>query len=247
MHFSVEIPPDHPALPGHFPGMPVVPAVVLIEHLAFQLKQLVGVSVSSVKQLRLLDPVQPGQSVEVAVSEKGGESWRLTCSVGDKTVAKGVLSSRKGEPEEVGPYTRTQTPPDYRSARELYRQLPHAGSMQLVDELALYPSGAQTQITVDEHHPLVSGRCLPTWVMLEYAAQLMACRKLTLGGEPLRKAVVVMVRSLECVQPSVPVGETVDVCVTEDVAQPGAVQCRFSACMGGKVIAGGAFTVVSEG
>ena len=29
---SFTIPHDHPALPGHFPGNPLVPAVVLIDH-----------------------------------------------------------------------------------------------------------------------------------------------------------------------------------------------------------------------
>lgn len=225
--------------------MPLVPAVVLIEKLALQLEQLVGVSVSAVQQLRLLEPVQPGQIIEVAVREKDSESWRLACKVGEKTVAKGVFTVGREEPEVDEP--QNQPSPEYRPAGELYQQLPHADSMRLVSELALYQSGARTRVTIDGRHPLASEQRLPAWAMLEYAAQLMACRKLALGGEPLRKAVIVMVRSLQCAVPSVPAGETVEVFVTEDVAQPGAVQCRFSARMAGKVIAGGAFTVVSEG
>lgn len=58
--------PEHPCLPGHFPGQPVVPGVVLLdEALALLLAATPGLRVAGLPAARFLRPVLPGEEVEV--------------------------------------------------------------------------------------------------------------------------------------------------------------------------------------
>jgi len=245
MQFSLEISPDHPALPGHFPGMPVVPAVVLIEQLARSLEEKTGQRVCSVRQLRLLGLIEPGQRIDVEVREKGADSWRLTCQVAGKPVAKGIFSREAAEDAEA--VATGASSADYQEAAPAYQQLPHSGSMQLIGDFTMSGNGAEAEVTLAEQHPLADSEGVPAWAMLEYAAQLMACRKVCMGGETMRKAVIVLVRSLQCPGSlKLSPGSALGVRVVEEVAQPGAVQCLFSATSGGQLVASGEFTVLSE-
>jgi predicted hotdog family 3-hydroxylacyl-ACP dehydratase len=246
MQFYIEISPAHPALPGHFPGAPVVPAVVLADQIAGALERAVGKPVYSIRQLRLLGLIEPGHRVEVDYQEKTPDSWRLTCKVAGQLVAKGIFS---GQPPEINGLENVAAPQsaDSQMAASVYEQLPHADSMQLIDEFDLTANGARTRAGIGENHPLADESGLPAWATLEYAAQLMACRKISMGGEPMNRAVIVLVRSLvRNTANAVPVGSELSVEVSEEVAQPGAVQCAFTAARGGELIASGEFTVVSE-
>ncbi|XKH01050.1 hypothetical protein LG325_13325 [Marinobacter nauticus] len=225
--------------------MPVVPAVVLIERLARSLEEKIGQRICSIRQLRLLGLIEPGHCIDVEAQEKGADSWRLTCQVAGKPVAKGAFSCASAQ--DAVAMAASASPSDYQEAAPAYQQLPHSGSMQLIDDFAMFENGAETEVTLAEQHPLADSEGVPAWAMLEYAAQLMACRKVRMGGEAMSKAVIVLVRSLQCpgAQKLSP-GSDLGIRVMEEVAQPGAVQCLFSATSGGQLVASGEFTVLSE-
>ncbi len=245
MQFDLEISPSHPALPGHFPGAPVVPAVVLIEQLAEALQRVTGQPVTRIRQLRLLDLIEPGRRIDVECKEKTPDSWRLTCTVAGKPVAKGSFSSALPDAPVAEGAAGHQ--PEYQTAAAAYEQLPHAGTMELITQFGVTENGGQTRATMGENHPLAEENGVPAWATLEYAAQLMACRKISMGGEPMNRAVIVLVRWLErYTAKPVPVGAELVVTVTEEVAQPGAVQCAFTAAHGETLVAAGEFTVLSE-
>ena len=80
----VEVPREHPAFPGHFPGHPLLPGVVLLgevlELLSREAPEALGAQpcISSVK---FLAPVRPGASMEIRWSAPGEtrlrfEVWR---------------------------------------------------------------------------------------------------------------------------------------------------------------------------
>ena len=85
------VPTAHPSLPGHFPGRPVVPGVVLLdEALALLLARHPGRGLAGLPGVKFLAPVLPGQ--EIAVRGDAGAEGRLgfACSAGGRDVLRGV-------------------------------------------------------------------------------------------------------------------------------------------------------------
>jgi 3-hydroxyacyl-[acyl-carrier-protein] dehydratase len=84
--FSVR--PDHPALPGHFPGRPIVPGVVLLDRVVELIaagKRPVGLPA-----VKFMQPVLPGDEVEVRSSTEG-RRISFSCAVGGVEVARGTV------------------------------------------------------------------------------------------------------------------------------------------------------------
>jgi 3-hydroxymyristoyl/3-hydroxydecanoyl-(acyl carrier protein) dehydratase len=61
---------DHPSLPGHFPGQPVMPGVLLLERLIEAAQASIGspLHVMGMPQVKFLAPLLPGEEA-VAVME----------------------------------------------------------------------------------------------------------------------------------------------------------------------------------
>jgi 3-hydroxymyristoyl/3-hydroxydecanoyl-(acyl carrier protein) dehydratase len=65
---SFKISANHPCLPGHFPGNPIVPGVVLLEQLESMVeKHLADWKVIELIQIKFLSPVLPEQMIEVEI------------------------------------------------------------------------------------------------------------------------------------------------------------------------------------
>ncbi len=56
---------DHPALPGHFPGRPIVPGVVLLDRVAAALQRWRGQTIGGLPQVKFLAPLLPGETAEL--------------------------------------------------------------------------------------------------------------------------------------------------------------------------------------
>ncbi|MBS0583465.1 MAG: hydroxymyristoyl-ACP dehydratase [Proteobacteria bacterium] len=61
---------DHPALPGHFPGRPVVPGVVVLDRVAAAIERASGARVAALPQVKFLAPLLPEQEAELCLEEK---------------------------------------------------------------------------------------------------------------------------------------------------------------------------------
>lgn len=91
----------HPSLPGHFPGTPVVPGVVLLsEILAEQRRLLPGLQVMGIKKLKFLRMLLPEQGFTVEFGEPAAESLRFKCWQDGAVLAEGnlALQANAGQP-----------------------------------------------------------------------------------------------------------------------------------------------------
>jgi 3-hydroxymyristoyl/3-hydroxydecanoyl-(acyl carrier protein) dehydratase len=92
---SLFIGADHPALPGHFPGMPVVPGVLLLAQVLDAADQWLGGAVQPLRlrQAKFPAPWRPGMQV-LATLERSAGLLRFEVTADDQTLALGVFELR---------------------------------------------------------------------------------------------------------------------------------------------------------
>jgi acyl-coenzyme A synthetase/AMP-(fatty) acid ligase len=95
---EVAIPVDHPALPGHFPGQPIVPGVALLELVEALLADN-GYRVRECPQVKFLMPVAPGAQLALRVEISHDASARFSIDVGGRNAVVGKFAC---EPDQVG-------------------------------------------------------------------------------------------------------------------------------------------------
>ena len=96
MTFEVRrtIPADHPSLAGHFPGTPIVPAVVILDEVAAALVEWRNNSqVAEISTVKFLAPLKPEEPFSILLStrEPMDDQFDFSCRVGDRTIVQGRL------------------------------------------------------------------------------------------------------------------------------------------------------------
>ena len=86
------IPADHPSLPGHFPGAPIVPGVVILDEiLAALIKWRENSRVIRISRVKFLAPLRPEQSFTIRLSESQNarDEVDFCCRVQDRVIVEG--------------------------------------------------------------------------------------------------------------------------------------------------------------
>ncbi len=80
---------SHPALPGHFPGNPIVPGVVLLRCVADALREWRGQRLHRF-DAKFLAPLLPEQDASIELQDEGARV-RFTVRRGGTVLARGLL------------------------------------------------------------------------------------------------------------------------------------------------------------
>lgn len=96
MNFVIDA--DHPALPGHFPGQPVVPGVVVLDRVLAAIEAAHGpLGPLRLPQVKFVQPLLPGEAARIEIEPVGLEGapprWRFRVLRGEVVVASGDVQS----------------------------------------------------------------------------------------------------------------------------------------------------------
>ena len=92
IELSRVIPGDHPCVPDHFPGNPIIPAVVILAEVinacqeSFSAYRVIGFP-----RVKFAAPLHPGETFSIRLSEPEKLRVRFECKAGQVLLAKGQI------------------------------------------------------------------------------------------------------------------------------------------------------------
>ena len=84
---------DHPSLPGHFPGTPLVPGVVILDEvIAAVAEWRENSQLSGIRMVKFLAPLQPEQAFTIFLSARSKDAEvNFCCRAEDRVILEGQL------------------------------------------------------------------------------------------------------------------------------------------------------------
>lgn len=96
--YQVTISSDHPCLPGHFPGRPIVPAVVVLDEVRALINETFSdQQIVAIDHCKFQDFVLPDQAFTIELATTDSSSLDFACRAVDdgRLLAKGRFSMQR--------------------------------------------------------------------------------------------------------------------------------------------------------
>ncbi len=90
---------NHPTLPGHFPGTPLVPGVVILDEvLAALIEWRQHSQLTGIRMVKFLAPLQPEQAFTISLSARNEHAAEVNfcCRAADRIIVEGQLEVASG-------------------------------------------------------------------------------------------------------------------------------------------------------
>ncbi|MDH3232185.1 MAG: hypothetical protein OEQ29_01565 [Alphaproteobacteria bacterium] len=88
---------DHPALAGHFPGRPVVPAALLLDVVIRTAEANAQWRIAEVMRMKFHRPLMPETEFSIRLRPIAGGRVEVSCHVGEDPLISGLLRIGAGE------------------------------------------------------------------------------------------------------------------------------------------------------
>ena len=85
---------DHPSLPGHFPGAPLVPGVVILDEVLAALRDRhKDCQLTAIRAVKFLQPLKPEQpfTIGLSASTDGASKVNFCCHIEGRLIVEGQL------------------------------------------------------------------------------------------------------------------------------------------------------------
>ena len=84
---------EHPAVPGHFPGNPIVPAAVILTELVRAVERGLGptVKVLELASVKFIIPLRPGEPFTIGLEPAGEDRLKFQARCDDRIIASGII------------------------------------------------------------------------------------------------------------------------------------------------------------
>jgi 3-hydroxymyristoyl/3-hydroxydecanoyl-(acyl carrier protein) dehydratase len=91
---TLDIPADHAAFAGHFPGNPLVPGVVLLDETLYWVASTrhVAPEKCSILAAKFPSAAHPGERLQLVIEPGNNEQLRFAIRAMDRIVASGILT-----------------------------------------------------------------------------------------------------------------------------------------------------------
>ncbi len=91
---DIQVPGDHPAFSGHFPGTPIVPGVILLDEVLNAMATTGGVACDrcTLLSVKFKAVVRPGQPVTLRYEFSGPGRVRFELATAGQPIAVGTIS-----------------------------------------------------------------------------------------------------------------------------------------------------------
>lgn len=93
VRFTITIPADHPSLPGHFPGRPIVPGAVILAEVMHAATQALGAGtrIIGLPTVKFSNPMLPEQRCELTLNDNGTGTATFEVTHDGQRLASGNL------------------------------------------------------------------------------------------------------------------------------------------------------------